>query len=488
MSPRVAIVGAGPAGFYAAELLLAKGLAVDMFDRLPTPFGLVRAGVAPDHPKIKSVARVYEKTAKREHFCFFGCVEVGREIAAGDLRSRYDAILYAVGTSAERGLGIPGEDLLGSEPASEFVAWYNGHPDHAEHTYDLSRPRAVVVGNGNVALDVARMLVLSPEELALTDTADHAIAAFRRSNIREVVLLGRRGPLQAAFTTPELRELGELAQADVVVDRDDLDPRRLAPAARPGEQLELDAAGRRKLELLSDYASRSRREHSPRIHLRFLVSPTEILGDRRGRVAGLRLVRNRLVAGDGARVVAEPTGQGETIGCGLVLTAVGYRGAPIPGVPFDHDRGVIPNRDGRVVDGVNRRVGEYVAGWIKRGPSGVIGTNKKCAAETVGRLLEDLAAGRLPKPEAQATERWVRTRAPDLVTWQGWRAVDDHECEAGKPHGRPRVKLVRREDLSAVAARVDGKPRKPGASSSRSNRLSGARRVPSEQGHPGGSG
>jgi ferredoxin--NADP+ reductase len=430
---RAVILGAGPSGFYAAEALLKAGFRVDLLDRLPTPFGLVRAGVAPDHPKIKSVTRVYEKTATHPDFRYFGGVELGTDVSRDELLERYHAVVYAIGTAKDNRLGIPGEDLLGSHPATDFVAWYNGHPDFAEHEFDLDGGRAVVVGNGNVAIDVARMLVLAQEELAPTDTADHAIDAFGRSTVDEVVLLGRRGPEQAAFTTPELRELGELSRADVIVE--------------PFEpQLPEDASttARRNVEVLLDYAGREPHGRTHRIVLRFLRSPVEILGDDAGRVRGVRLAVNRIEDGR-----AVPTGEEEVVECGLVLRAIGYRGEPVPGVPFDERLGRIPNEGGRVTG----TRGEYAVGWIKRGPSGVIGTNKKDAADTVARILEDREAGALNAPPRDDAETWLHEKVPDLVTWEGWRAIDEHETRAGEPAGRPRVKLVSVDEMRRIGAR-----------------------------------
>lgn len=442
---RAAIVGAGPAGFYAAEQLLRADFAVDLYDELPTPFGLVRAGVAPDHPKIKSVTRVYAKTAQHSDFRFFGNVSLGRQLTPEELRERYHAVVYAIGTATANRLGIPGEDRLGSHPATEFVAWYNGHPRFADQEFDLNGGRAVVIGNGNVAIDVARMLVLDPGELAPTDTADHAIDAFGNATVREVVLLGRRGPAQAAFTNPELRELGELRRADVIVD-----PAQLQGVADPE-----DTTKRRNLELLREYAGRVPAGRSHRLELRFLRSPLEILGEGSdGPVTGVRVAINRLVTGSDGRVSAEPTGEEEVIECGLVLRSIGYRGVPIPGIPFDETRGLIRNDDGRVRDEDGSRPGEYVTGWIKRGPSGVIGTNKKDSADTVARILEDAEAGRLTAPatdDRDAITSWLDERAPDHVTWAGWEMIDAQEAALGRPAGRPRVKLVRLDDLVSAS-------------------------------------
>jgi ferredoxin/flavodoxin---NADP+ reductase len=444
MSVRAAVVGAGPSGFYAADQLLREGVAIDMFDALPTPYGLVRAGVAPDHPKIKSVTRMYDRTAQHPAFRFFGGVEIGGDVTAGELRERYHAVVYAVGTPTDNRLGIPGDDRPGSVAATQFVAWYNGHPGHADEAFDLSCSRAVVIGNGNVSIDVARMLVLDPGELASTDTADHAIAAFAAASITEVVIVGRRGPAQAAFTNPELRELGSMTGVDVRVDPAELDveiPDDLEPTAR------------RNVEILQSYAERPPGTAPRRILLRFLRSPVEILGDgEHGPVTGVRVARNRLQDGR-----AVPTGEEEVIACGLVVRSIGHRGRPLPGVPFEERRGLIRNEGGRVCheDGTPS-AGEYVVGWIKRGPSGVIGTNKKCAADTVARVLEDLAAGRLGDPPVSADEAWLRARVPGIVTWGGWEAIDEHERGLGSPQGRPRVKLVRRPQLLAVAAQKTG--------------------------------
>jgi ferredoxin/flavodoxin---NADP+ reductase len=450
---RACVVGAGPAGFYTTDQLLAEGFEVDLLDALPTPFGLVRAGVAPDHPKIKAVTRVYEKTAAKPGFRFFGGVRLGEHVSRAELVDRYHVVVYATGSAGDNRLGIPGEDRPGSYAATDFVAWYNGHPLACDLTFDLSAPRAVVVGNGNVAVDVARMLVLDPNELAVTDTADHALMALAASGVEEVVLLGRRGPAQAAFTNPELRELGELSQADVAVDPVELE---LDPLSARWLDEEGSATAKRNVELLHAYAERGSSARRQRISLRFLRSPVEILGEgEHGPVTGIRVVRNRIEAGEGGRLRAAPTGEEEVIPCGLVLRSIGYRGEPVDDVPFDARRGLVRNDGGRVCEenGTPCR-GEYVAGWIKRGPTGVIGTNKKDAADTVARILDDRAAGQLAAPLADADEAvaWLRDRAPHAVQWTGWEAIDDAETSAGAPLGRPRVKLVRLADLHAAAA------------------------------------
>jgi ferredoxin--NADP+ reductase len=455
---RVAIVGSGPAGFYAAEHLLKQERAVvevDVFDRLPTPFGLVRAGVAPDHPKIKSVIRVYEKTAAREGFRFFGNVEVGREVSATELAQAYHAVIHAYGSPTDRHLGIPGEDLPGSHAATAFVAWYNGHPDFAEHRFDLSCERAVVIGNGNVATDLARMLALTREELETTDTADHAIEALGASQIREIVVLGRRGPAQAAFTNPELRELGEVLDADI-----DVDPREVELDDLSREYLaseDADLTTRKNVEIFTELSQRQPQRKRKRIVLRFLRSPIEIQGD--GEVERLVVGRNELHRDESGAIRPRDTGDRETIECGLVFRSIGYKGVAMDGVPFDERRGVIPNDAGKVVDPRTGEqvAGQYAVGWIKRGPSGVIGTNKKDAQETVDGLLADLDAGHLGSAamDAAAVESWLAERVPEHVTYAGWAAIDRAECERGKPLGRPRVKFCRIDEMLEVARSGD---------------------------------
>jgi ferredoxin--NADP+ reductase len=442
---RVAIVGSGPSGFYAAGQLLSdkeRTVEVDLYDRLPTPWGLVRGGVAPDHPKIKSVSRVYEKIARKPGFRFYGNVELGRDVSHEDLAGWYDAVLYAVGTASDRRSGIPGEDLIGSWSATEFVGWYNGHPDFRDLEFDLSGERAIVVGNGNVAVDVARMLTLTEDELKVTDIADHAMEALIASNISEIVVLGRRGPEQAAFTNPELLELGVMGDADVVVDPADLE------IAEDVREESLDQTARKNVEILHEYAQKPAQGRSKRIVLRFLTSPVEILGD--GKVEQVRVVRNELHRGEDGRLSARATGTEELLDCSLVFRAIGYTGVPLPGLPFDDRRGTIPNEAGRVT-GVPAT---YVAGWIKRGPSGVIGTNKKCATDTVASLLADVESGALEArelPSADEVDAELRARRPDLVDYEGWEQIDAAEKGAGEPHGRPRVKLTRVEELLDAA-------------------------------------
>ncbi|BBZ27445.1 NADP oxidoreductase [Mycolicibacterium madagascariense] len=440
---RVAIVGSGPSGYFAAASLLKyadsmegsdepRDVRVDMLEMLPTPWGLVRSGVAPDHPKIKTISAQFDKTGSDPRFRFFGNVRVGEDVQAEELAERYDAVIYAVGAQSDRPLGIPGEDLPGSVAAVDFVGWYNAHPHFEEMTPDLSTGRAVVVGNGNVALDVARILVSDPDALASTDIADHALQSLHTRGIEEVVILGRRGPLQATFTTMELRELADLeamADVDVIVGPADFDGIT---------DEDLDAAGKTvklNVKVLRGYAERPPRGAKRRIVFRFHTSPIEIKGD--GAVSSIVLGRNELV-NDGGRLVAKDTGVREELPAQLVVRAVGYRGVPTPGLPFDERSGTIPHTDGRI-DG---RRNEYVVGWIKRGPSGVIGSNKKDSQETVNTVLADLiVAGELPDATDDPAE-WLLSRQPKIVTDDHWKLIDAHERGAGEPHGRPRVKLA----------------------------------------------
>jgi ferredoxin/flavodoxin---NADP+ reductase len=438
---RVAVVGSGPAGFYVIAPLLGAGAHVDLIERLPVPWGLVRFGVAPDHPEIKAVSRVFEKTAAEPNFRFFGNVDIGKTISPADLAGLYDAVVYTVGAQTDRRLEIPGEDLPGSWPATAFVAWYNGHPDFQHLEFDLSGERALVIGNGNVAVDVARMLSLTAEELSPTDTTDTAVMAIVESGLREIVMLGRRGPAQAAFTNPELKELGELAGTDVIVEPGDLE---LDPAS---EAALADARGpaRRNVDLLREYAAREPEGKPKMLILRFLASPVEIRGE--GKVEEVEVVHNMLVEDGRGGLRAVPTERRETIPCGLVLRSVGYRGVALPGVPFDESRGVIPNADGRVVDADGAPIrGMYCAGWIKRGPSGVIGTNKKDAAETAAHVLEDAEAGLLAEGDGDLGEL-LDARGLAYVDYEGWQAIDRHEQGLGAPHGRPRTKLASWDEL-----------------------------------------
>lgn len=453
---RVAVIGSGPAAFYAVEHLFKQaGLVadVDMYDRLPTPYGLVRGGVAPDHQKIKTVCKVFERIASNPRFRFYGNVEFGKDIRLADFKDHYHAIIYATGAQTDRRMGIPGEDLTGSYPATDFVAWYNGHPDFCDRHFDLDQETAAVVGVGNVAIDVARILCLSPKELAATDIADYALDALSKSNIKQVYLLGRRGPAQAAFTNPEVKELGELDTADVMARPDEVQLDSLSQAALEKDP---DPATRKKVEILQEYAQRQPTGKPRRLYLRFLVSPTELIGDAQGHVVAIRLVRNVLQESSAGTLTAKPTGQFEELPVGLVFRSVGYRGVALPDVPFNEKWGVILNQKGRVLDPATNQpsMGQYVTGWIKRGPSGVIGTNKPDSVETVNALLEDLAQGiylRPSQPDRASMEKLVGEREPNYFTFKDWLDLDKLEVEKGKQEGKPRDKFTTiKEMLSAL--------------------------------------
>lgn len=444
---RVAIIGSGPAAFYAAEHLLKQNtlvIEVDMFDRLPTPFGLVRGGVAPDHAKIKTVTKAYDQIAANPRFRFFGNVEFGKHLTLADIQAHYHQVLYATGAQTDRRMGIPGEDLQGSHPATEFVAWYNGHPDYADYQFDLSQERVAVVGVGNVAIDVARILCRTPQELKTTDIAPYALEALSASRVKEVYLLGRRGPAQAAFTTPEVKEVGEMADADVVVLPAEAALDDLSKAALAANQ---DRATQKKIELLQNYAQRQPTNKSKRLHIRFLVSPLELVADANGRVSNLRLVRNILVANEAGAINAKATDQFEDLPVGLVFRSVGYRGVALPEVPFHEKWGVILNEKGRVIDPATSQPlpGQYTTGWIKRGPSGIIGTNKPDSVETANCMLEDLQKGAVFRPShatAAEVEALLQAKQPQFITYADWQKLDAQEVERGKAHGAPREKFT----------------------------------------------
>jgi ferredoxin/flavodoxin---NADP+ reductase len=455
LRPRVAIVGAGPAGaFAAASVLRARGDAeIDLFERLPTPWGLLRGGVAPDHQEIKRLEETFERETLARGCRFLGNVEIGVDVSHSELMRHYTAVIYATGAQTDKSLGIPGEDLPGSWPATEFVAWYNGHPDYRDLEFDLTARRAVVIGNGNVAADVTRVLMLSATELERTDIADHALAALRASRIEEVVVLGRRGPAQAAFTSAELRELGRLDGVDTLVQRDAVE---LDAVSRRWLDEEGTFTARKNVELLREFAARpARHDARRRIELRFLRSPVSIRGN--GRVEAIDVRRNEIVRAEDGSLKARPLDENvETIECGLVLRSVGYRAVPLPDVPFDERHFVLPNDRGRVRRPDGEIVaGVYAVGWIKRGPTGILGTNKRDADETVDCLVADMAAGALPPPPAAGREQidaLLAARKPDLVTVEGWRAIDAHELERGRGQQRPKVKLASRGELLAAAS------------------------------------
>ena len=440
---RIAIIGSGPGGFYAAEALLKRTdtvVEVDLFDRLPTPYGLVRGGVAPDHQKIKAVSRVFAATAARPSFRFLGNVQLGRDVSVDELRRHYHQIVYATGNEGDRRLGIPGEGIGRCTPASVFVGWYNGHPDYRNAKIDLSVPRVAVVGNGNVALDTARILLRTRAELEKTDIAAHALEALVGSRVREVFVLGRRGPAQASFTAGELEELGELESADPIVD-----PADLAEGALVGEE-----SRKGTLELLRAYASRPPRQGARKLHLRFLLSPTEVVADASGQVGGLRLERNRLEPRPDGTLQARGTGQSELLDVGMVLPAVGFAAQPIPGVPFDEKARVVANQDGRVVDAATRTVipNEYVVGWARSGPQGLIGEHKRASAQVVAHMVPDGAGLEArPLPRRDAIDALLRERGVQLVSFDDWRRLDDVEVARGVRRGAPRDKVV---DVAAM--------------------------------------
>ncbi|NND72770.1 MAG: FAD-dependent oxidoreductase [Rhodothermales bacterium] len=448
---RIAIIGAGPAGFYASDYLLRNGddkVEVDLYDRLPTPHGLVRAGVAPDHEKIKNVTRKFEKTAEHSAFRFFGNVDIGVDITVDELKNHYHQILFTTGAQVDRRLGIPGEDLPRSYSATEFVAWYNGHPDYSELEFDLSVESAVIVGVGNVAVDVARILCRTTGELRVTDIADYAIDALAQSNIREVHMLGRRGPAQAAFTNPEIKELGEMADADLVISPRDVD---LDPATLRFLEDHSDRIVTKKLEILTGASQNELSGKSCRLFIHFLTSPTALKGDDSG-VTAVETVRNELYLDDRGSIRPRATDEIGELKAGVVFRSVGYRGVAVPGVPFRDDWGTIPHDGGRILDAPEGSpvTGLYAAGWIKRGPSGVIGTNKADAVESAQAMLEDAAAGVTLSPsvtDGVETEGIIRTRVPDSFSWSDWRIVDEKECARGAEQDRPRVKFTSYDTL-----------------------------------------
>jgi ferredoxin--NADP+ reductase len=414
---KVAIVGAGPAGYFAAlalQNLQTEELqfSIDMIERLPTPWGLVRSGVAPDHPKIKTVAKVFEKVANEANFRLFANVELGSDLTIEQLKEKYDAVVIATGSALGKKLGIPGEELLGSMSAATFVPWYNAHPDFKDESIDLSCETAVVIGAGNVAMDVARMLALEPSELDPTDTADHAIDVLKESSVRTVILSARRGPENAAFTSPELRELPKLEHTNVFIDKADIE----AAIVRAGDAPEKDVKS--NLDAMLLIAEREPADHMRTMKFQFLATPKEIKGNDRVE-----------------EVIFQKTGSDETfsIKCGLVITAIGYEAAALEGIPYE--KGKVVNTEGRVNENV------YVVGWAKRGPSGVIGTNKSDAADVMKLLVEDLTA---PKDSGDITDVITHNK---VVTQMHWQAINEAEIAAGEPLGKPRRKAVDRAEL-----------------------------------------
>ncbi|NWJ48329.1 MAG: FAD-dependent oxidoreductase [Chloroflexi bacterium] len=449
---RVAIIGAGPAGFYATEALFkTSGLVVqvDMFNRFPTPYGLVREGVAPDHQSIKAVTRIYDKTAENPNFRYFGNVTLGKDVTHADLKKYYDQIIYAVGAQSDRKMGIPGEDLENSYPATVFVGWYNAHPDYCDLEFDLSCERVAVVGNGNVAMDVARILVTEPDELAKTDIADYTIEKLRQSKVKEVILLGRRGPVQAAFTHPELKEFGELPNVTVVIDPAALELDEHSAAALPS-----DKSATKNVETMRQYATNPHVKGDRKVEFRYLVSPVEVIG-KDGKVAAVKIEKNRLEKGADGSIKAVGTGEYETLEVGMIFRSVGYKGAPLADVPFDSKSGIIPNVAGRVTESAGGAVvaGEYVVGWAKRGPSGIIGTNKPDSAATVVSAVQDVSeldgiADENRNPVL--IENLLQERGIKYVTYADWHVINKAEIARGEQKGSPRVKFYRVPDMLEV--------------------------------------
>lgn len=451
---RVAIFGSGPAAFYAADALLKQStiiVQVDMFERLTAPFGLVRYGVAPDHPKIKTVTKVYDGIGANKRFRFFGNVEFGKHVKLDELKHYYHQILFATGAQTDRKMGIPGEDLNGSHTATEFVAWYNGHPDYRNLQFDLSQESAAIIGVGNVAIDVARILSRTTAELAKTDIADYALEALRNNKIKTVYLIGRRGPAQAAFTNPEVKEVGEMEEADAITLPEEMELDELSRA-----DLESGGEGglQKKLDILKSYSTPKANAKARKLFIRFLHSPVELIGAR-DRVTKMRLVRNTLVKTDSGSLAAKATDKFEELPVGLVFRAVGYRGVPLADIPFNDRWGVILNEKGRVMDPNARQpvVGLYASGWIKRGPSGVIGTNKPDSVETVSMMLEDLGKGAIlnpAHPDAASAEKFICDKQPKYVTYPDWLKLDKMEIDRGTAQGRPRIKFTSAEEMLAA--------------------------------------
>jgi len=458
---RIAIFGAGPTGFYAAEHLFKQTdyvVEVDLFDRLPTPFGLVRGGVAPDHQKIKSVTKAYDRIASNDRFRYYGFVEFGSDIRLEDVKKHYHQVMFTVGAQIDRSMNIPGEELARSHAATEFVAWYNGHPDYKDRQFDLSQESVAVVGVGNVAVDVCRILCRSREELERTDIADYALEAIANSNVKTVYMLGRRGPAQAAFTNPEIKELGEMEVADIHIPEADA---ALDAATTQSMADNPDKGTDRKVEIMQQYAAEKRTGKDKTLVLRFCVSPVELISDGdtdEPGVGTVKLVHNEMYLNERGTIRPRATERHEDLTAGLVFRSVGYNGVALPDVPFRDDWGVIPNDKGRVVilDTNDPVTGLYCAGWIKRGPSGVIGTNKPDALETVKCMLEDVAAGKVFSPEAPGVDQLrdlVKERRPNYFSYADWKKLDAMEVEKAEGTEAPRVKFTTVAQMQAALGR-----------------------------------
>jgi ferredoxin--NADP+ reductase len=445
---RVAVVGSGPSGFYTTEALIKSEhvVRIDMLERLPAPYGLVRYGVAPDHPKLKQAILVYDKIAQSREFNFLGNVTVGRDIKVDELLRTHHAVVFTCGAETDRRLAIPGEDLPGSYTATEFVGWYNGHPDYWGRSFDLSHEVAVIIGQGNVAADVSRILAKTVDELRHTDIAERALDALAQSRIREIYVIGRRGPAQAKFTPKELREFGDLADCTPVVDPKDLE---LNPESEQELADKNNAGNAKNFEIFKKFAAEQNRDKARRCYFSFLKSPVELLGS--ARVQKVVLERNQL-SGEPFSQSARGTGERMEIRCGLLFRSIGYHGVSIAGVPFDERRGVFPNQDGRILDGDTVCPGLYTAGWIKRGPTGIIGTNRADSVATVGSLLEDLAQldTSSDKSGADGLYALLAERGVEVIDYANWKKIDAAEVQRGKPKGKPREKFTRSEEMLAV--------------------------------------
>ena len=451
---RVAIVGSGPAAFYSAMELLRHDdpmVSVDMLERLPTPYGLVRGGVAPDHEKIKSVTKIFERAAGHPRFRFFGNVEFGKDIQRLELLEHYHAVIYAFGSRTDRHLNIIGETLPGSHAATEFVGWYNGHPDYRHHQFDLTSKRVAIIGMGNVAIDCARILCQDPENLAKTDIAQHALEDLRQSEVEEVFLIGRRGPVQAAFTPAEVRELLHLPKVDAVMRASDLE-------LDDHSKEELSKASRNtklNMEILQQIHDQGDRGNPRKLHLCFLISPTKIEGSEK--VEGLELVHNEIVK-EGGVLRAKATDEVMHLNVDMVFRSIGYMGEAIPGLPFDDRRGTLPNDQGQLLDGVDGKLlnQEYTAGWIKRGPSGVIGTNKQDATETVSRLKKNWQTSPTPQPKLVQHDLLdlLKKKKIEFVSFEDWKKLDKYEIEQGQQNGKSRHKICEVQEMLDLIRRT----------------------------------
>ena len=445
---RVAIVGSGPSGFYATEALIKSGLNVkiDMLERLPAPYGLVRHGVAPDHAKLKQAIQLYDKIAEASEYTYLGNVTVGRDLAVEELKKTHHAIIFACGAESDRKLGVPGENLRGSHTATEFVGWYNGHPDYRDRTFDLSHEVAIIIGQGNVAADVSRILAKSIDELKHTDISDHALEVLASSKIRDIYVIGRRGPAQAKFTPKELREFGELAICDPVVNPDEL---VLNQASQQELEDKTNVASAKIYQLFKEFSHLQQSSKNRRCHFRFLLSPVELTG--KDRLQGLVLEKNTL-QGEAFNQAARGSGEKISLDAGILFRSIGYHGVPIAGVPFDGRKGIIPNTKGRITDPGAVFPQLYTAGWIKRGPSGIIGTNRADSVETVESLLQDLPAldTTSVKPGVAGLLPLLKERNIHFVSFAEWKKIDRMEVERGKPAGKPREKFTRVEEMLAV--------------------------------------